>query len=244
MGSDVAGGPVVLVTGGVRGLGLASARGLAARGARVHVAWRSSEAAAEALRAEFGGRLHRADLASSAEASTLVEAVLARDGRLDGLVHAVGDYATGPLAELATLDLEHLFASNVFAAWNTLLAARAALRTSRGRVVLFGMAGLDGMGAKRRAAGYAAAKSALVVLARSLALEEAPHGVSVNVVSPGLVPHADAHPETLDPEIWSRLPRGEPTPIDAIADTVAWLLLDAPADLTGANLPVSGGWML
>lgn len=244
MGNNDVTAPVVLVTGGVRGLGLASARALVARGARVHVAWRSSSAAAEALHAEFDGRLHRADLASSADAARLVEAVLARDGRLDGLVHAVGDYTSGPLAELAPLDLEQLFASNLFAAWNTLHAARAALRATAGRAVVFGMAGLEGMGAKRRAAGYAAAKTALIVLARSLALEEAPHGVSINIVSPGLVPHEDAHPETMDPELWAKLPRGEPTPIDAIAGTVAWLLLDAPADLTGANLPLSGGWML
>lgn len=244
MANDQSSGPVVLVTGGVRGLGLASARQLAARGARVHVVWRSSSAAADALETEFEGRLHRADLASSDDAARLVALVLARDGRLDGLVHAVGDYNSGPLEELAPADLEQLFQSNVFVAWNTLVAARAALRASGGRVVVFGMAGLEGMGAKRRAAGYAAAKSALIVLARSLALEEAPHGVSVNVVSPGLVPHESAHAETLDPAVWAKLPRGRPTSIEELAQTVGWLVLDAPKDLTGANLPLSGGWML
>ncbi len=235
---------VVLVAGGVRGLGLAAARALKERGVRVHVCWRSSAADAQDLEAEFEGCLHQADLAGEGGARSLVERVLACEGRLDGLVHSVGDYAVGPIADLTPDQLRALFDSNVMTAWNTVCAARSALREARGSIVFFGTAGLEGLRAKRETAGYAAAKSALVVLARAMAQEEAPHGVRVNVVSPGIVPHADAHGSTLDPAVWAKLPRKEPTPIDDVARTVAWLILDAPPDLSGADVALAGGWML
>ncbi len=222
-------------------MGRASAEALAARGVRVHVLGRSAEESGP--EGPFAGR-HRADLTQPAEAQAAVARVLAAEGRLDALVHAVGDYSSQKLADLGPAELQRLFTSNVLTAVTAIDAARAALRASRGRVVVFGSAGLDGLGARRRAAGYAAAKSALVVLARSLAAEEAPHGISVNLVSPGLSPHPDAHPETLDPEAWARLPRGRPTPAGDIAALVTWLILDAPEDLTGADLPVAGGWLL
>ena len=63
--------------------------------------------------------------------------------------------------------------------------------------MFFGCAGLAGLRARRYAAAYTAAKSALLVLVRSWAREEASHGLHVNMVSPGIVPHDDAHPETL-----------------------------------------------
>ena len=237
--------PVTLVTGGVRGLGLAVARRLAARGDRVHVAWRSSAERAEALEPEFGERLHRADLDRDDEASALVERVLALDGRLDHVVHAVGDYVSGPLEEQGAADLERMFASNTTSAFRMACAARSALRASgHGRLVFFGCAGLAGLRARHRTAVYAAAKSALVVLARSLAVEEASHGVTVNVVSPGVLPHDAAHPDTNDPALAARIPAGRVgEPADAAA-AVAWICSREAAYVTGADLPVAGGWML
>ena len=79
----------------------------------MHVAWRSSEAAAQALRAEFGERVHRADLEQETEARHLVERVVSTDGRLDVLVHAVGAYARGPLAGAHARTWRDLAASNV-----------------------------------------------------------------------------------------------------------------------------------
>jgi NAD(P)-dependent dehydrogenase (short-subunit alcohol dehydrogenase family) len=185
---------VSLVTGSARGLGLAVARRLRARGERVHVTWRSEGASADALRAEFGARAHRADLLAPLDAEGLVRAVLEVDGRLDHAVHAVGEYVSGTLAETTAADLRRMLASNVESAFAFFGAARAALRASRGRAVFFGTSGLAGFRARRRTAAYAAAKSALLLLVKSWALEEAPHGVTVNLISPGHVPHPHAHP--------------------------------------------------
>jgi NAD(P)-dependent dehydrogenase (short-subunit alcohol dehydrogenase family) len=235
---------VALVTGSARGLGLAVARHLRARGARVHVTWRSEGESARALRDEFGRDAHRADLLDPASAEELVAAVLARDGRLDHAVHAVGEYVSGPLVTTELADLRRMLASNVESAFTFFGAVRSTLRAARGRSVFFGTSGLAGFRARRSTAAYAAAKSALTVLVKSWALEEAPHGVTVNMVSPGHVPHAHAHADTLDPELLARIPLGRPGTPEDVARAVAFLLADEASYTTGSELLVGGGWML
>lgn len=237
-------GAVTLVTGSARGLGLAAALALKARGDRVHVVWRSSSALVPALEREFGARVHRADLEDAAQARELVDAVLARDGRLDHLVHAVGEYVTGALDEAHASDLERMLASNVTSSFHVFDAVRAHLRRSKGSAVFFGTAGLEGLRARRRTALYAAAKSALVVLARSWALEEARHGVRVNVVSPGIIPHEHAAPDTLDPALAARIPLGGPGRPEDVASAVEFLTSPRAAHVTGVDLEVAGGWLL
>lgn len=237
--------PVVLVTGGVRGLGLACARRLAATGWRVHVGWRSSAERAAALEAELPGRLHRADLGDPEAAAGLVGEVVGVAGGLDALVHAVGDYEPCSYAQAEPGALRRMLLSNVETFDHVVHAARPHLRSSgRGRVVAFGTAGLAGLRARQETALYAAAKSALLVIVRSLAREEAPHGVTANLVSPGIVPHDAAHADTLDPENLSRVPAGRPTALADVAAAVGWLCSEEASHTSGTDLAVGGGWML
>ena len=241
---DAGGSKVALVTGSARGLGLAVARHLRARGERVHVTWRSEGASARALRDEFGARAHRADLCEPRDAGELVRAVVALDGRLDHAVHAVGEYVSGPLAATTAADLRRMLASNAESAFVFFAAVRPELRAAGGRAVFFGTSGLSGLRARRSTAAYAAAKSALLVLVKSWALEEAPHGVTVNLVSPGHVPHAHAHADTLDEERLAAIPLGRPGTPEDVARAVGFLCSDEAGYTTGTELLVSGGWFL
>lgn len=237
-------GGVTLVTGSARGLGLAVARHLRARGDRVHVVWRSEGERARALRDEFGERAHRGDLTDAGDVGRVVGEALSLDGRIDHVVHAVGEYVSGPIAEATHVDLTRMITSNVDTSFLLFAAVRAPLRESRGDAVFFGCSGLEGHRARRSTAIYAAAKSALRVLVRAWALEEAPYGVRVNMVSPGHVPHADAHPDTLEHERLERIPLGRPGEPSDIARAVAFLCSDRAAYTTGTDLFVTGGWML
>ena len=240
-------GPVALVTGSARGLGLATAERLREEGFRVHVVWRSSEERLPALEERFEGRVHRADLCEAGAASRLVAAVLAIDGELQHVVHAVGDYAEGSLAETDSESFRALFESNLFSARDMADAAREPLRraaTAGGdaSMLFFGTAGLAGLGARTQTATYAAAKSALLVFARSLAKEEAEHGVRVNMISPGLVPHGGAHASTRDPERHAKIPLGRAGTPEEIAAGVYFLI--TARHTTGQDLGIDGGWLL
>jgi len=242
--SSMTAAAVSLVTGSARGLGLATARHLRERGDRTHVVWRSEGERAAALRDEFGPRAHRGDLTIEGDARRVVAEVLEAEGRLDHVVHAVGEYVSGPLAEASPGDLRRMLASNVESAFLLFEAVRPALRATRGQAVFFGCSGLAGMRARRETAVYGAAKTALFVLVRSWALEEAAHGVRVNLVSPGHVPHPDAHADTLEPARLERIPLGRPGEPADVARAVAFLCSAEAAYTTGTELLVTGGWML
>jgi len=233
---------VSLVTGSARGIGLAVARELSARGDEVHVVWRSKPETGAALEREFPGRTWRADVEAREQVKQLVADVLSTSGRLDTLVHAVGQYEAGPLAELEASDFERLLRNNLMSAVHLIDAARPALRANSASVVLFGCAGVETLRARREAAAYTAAKTALCVYMRSLALEEAGHGVRVNMVSPGLIPHEHASEDTH--ELASSLPLGHGGRVEDVSGAVAWLTSAAAEHVIGQNLDVAGGWML
>lgn len=204
--------------------------------------WRSSASRADVLTPEFEGRVHRADLEDEDETRGLVAAVLAKDGRLDTLVHAVGDFRAGPLETIGAAEVRRLLENNVLSAVHAFDAARDSLRSSRGSALFFGVAGLDGLRGRRESAAYAAAKSALLVLVRSWALEEAPHGVRVNLISPGIIPHDGAAPETHDRQLHARIPMGFAGTPEDVAAAAEFLVSEDAKHVTGVDLPVAGGW--
>lgn len=235
---------VALVTGSARGLGREVAERFAQDGLRVHVVHRSPHGR-EALVDRFGAeRVHTADLTRPGSADRLIEDVLTVDAQLDTLVHAVGEYRLQPASRTSIDDAREMVESNWLSAVALMEATRSSLRVSRGSVVLFGCAGIESLRARSSAPAYVAAKTALLVWARSVALEEAAHGVRINVVSPGVVPHPHASADTLDPELQARIPAGRSGRPEEIAGVVAWLTSRAAEHITGQNLDVAGGWML
>ncbi|HEY7728623.1 MAG TPA: SDR family NAD(P)-dependent oxidoreductase [Candidatus Eisenbacteria bacterium] len=241
-------GQSALVLGGSRGLGRAVALALAGEGARVLAVGRNGAALAE-LRSVARARgltlsTARADAVRRAD----VRSVFARAGRMGGgpdlLVHAVGDYWEGPLARLSVSAWESLLRSNLSSAVLALQAALPRMRKRRyGRILFFGVAGADCPRAAPRAHAYRSAKAALLTLARSVAQEEAAHGITVNLILPGVI-RTESVTRARAAALLPRVPaRRLGTPRE-VARAAMFLLAPESGYITGTALHISGGWLL
>ncbi|WP_296947929.1 SDR family oxidoreductase [uncultured Massilia sp.] len=239
-------GKTAFVTGAARGIGAAIVRRLAADGAAVAFTYQSSSGPADALVADIaaaGGRALalRADAADPAAIAAAVDATAARFGRIDIVVNNAGIFLPGTLETFGIDDFDKLVAVNVRAVFATAKAALPHLPDG-GRIINIGSTNALRMPFAGGAL-YAMSKSALTGLAKGLARDLGPRGITVNNVLPGPV-ETDMNPSDTD---FGRslhdlmaLPRhGRP---DEIAALVAWLAGPESAFVTGADLLADGGF--
>ena len=237
-----------LVTGGTRGIGLATARALAAEGARVAVSWlRSADDAAAALAAlsAQGATAHavRADVGDPAAVRRMfAEVGDALGGSPDVLINNAAITEDGLLMMLADEAWERVIRTDLSgAALCCRLALRAMIAGRWGRIVnVVSPAAFLG---QEGASNYAAAKAGLVALTKSLAREVARFGVTVNAVSPGLVETQLL--ATLAParrqEMERQVALGRPGTPEEIAAAIVFLVSPAASYVTGTTLHVDGG---
>ena len=239
--------PVALVTGAARRIGAAIARALHADGYALALHYRGSRAEAEALAAELdqvregSTLLLAADLADTARLPELVQATVARFGRLDALVNNASAFFPTPLGAAAPDAWRTLFAVNAQAPWELAQAAAPHLSAARGAIV--NLVDIHGERPLRDHAVYGASKAALIHLTRSLALELAPR-VRVNAGAPGAIlwPE-DGKPPAEQDAILARTPLARIGTPEEIAEAVRWLLRGATYT-TGQILRVDGGRLL
>jgi NAD(P)-dependent dehydrogenase (short-subunit alcohol dehydrogenase family) len=240
-------GKVTIVTGASRGIGAAAARLLAEAGAAVVLAARDEEAlisVAGQINADGGDALVvPTDVSDPGSVERLVARVIKVTGRLDAAFNNAGlTHQPAPLAELGIDEFDKVVATNargVFLAMK--YEIEAMLEAGGGAIV--NMSSTAGERGVKGIAGYAAAKHAIIGLTKSAALDYADHNIRINAVAPG--PILTGRLERLDDEtrhtIATHVPLGRLGDTDDVARSVAWLLSDQAAFITGATIAIDGG---
>jgi len=242
-----------IVTGAARGIGRAIALRLArdaqaTGGAHLTLADMHGDelqALAGELASAFGARVHAeiGDLAEAGFPALLVQEALRAHGGLDGLVSNAGFAIPGPLCHYPVDSWDRVFAVNTRAPFLLGRAAHAALRESRGAMVV--VTSISGTHATSPLGAYSPSKAATLMLVRQMAGEWGPDGIRVNALSPGLVLTPGTAVAYADPAARearaARIPlrrMGEPEDMAAVA---AFLLGPDAAYVTGAELLADGG---
>lgn len=240
-------GKVAIVTGGSRGIGRATAEALASQGAHVVVNYVRGEEEARRVVAgivERGGKAEAVgfDVGVMKAAEEAIAEIAKRHGRLDILVANAGIAADGLLLRVKEEDIDRIFGVNVKGA---LACARAAIkvmmRSRAGRVVFLSSVVGD-MGNAGQAV-YAASKSALLGLTRTLAKEYGSRGITVNAVSPGFIETDMTTSITSEMKegMLKSIPLGRTGTGAEIAAAITFLCSDEAAYITGQTLRVNGG---
>lgn len=240
-------GKRALVTGASRGIGRATARLLAAHGAHVCINYRSSASAAASLREEIeslGGRCIavKADVSAPSGASELIEAAAGADG-LDILVNNAGPkIESGPFARISWDQMTQAYNAIAGSAFLVMQAALPHLKARQGRIINVLSTAALGRTAFHWMP-YVAAKAALHAMSKNLAQELGPSGITVNTISPSLVPTdlVSEMPDRVREAFVSRTPLRRLASVDDVAGAVLLLASPYASFITGDNLLVTGG---
>ncbi|MCL6520754.1 MAG: SDR family oxidoreductase [Firmicutes bacterium] len=243
---------VAVVTGSASGIGAFVARALAEAGFDVGVHWRQSRARAEALARSIEALGRRAlaapaDVSRREEVEALFDRYLEFFGRVDVLVNAAGPFTfeERPLTATSPEEWREMIDGNLSSVYWAVRRVLPGMRERRwGRIINFGMTGSGAANSYVRATAYAAAKSGLASLTRSLARSEAPYGITVNMLSPGLIRPAWKERRIAE-ALGARdeaIPAGRPGTGEDLARVVLFLCEEASDYLTGNVIEVTGGW--
>jgi len=232
----------VAITGASSGIGLATARLVAARGARVTMIARRARLL-EAEAGAIGAAWAAADVGDKAQLLAALDSAVAGNGPIDALFlnagigggfHGLTDYSDEQFDEVMRVNAASPF-------WAIRHVAPAMIARGRGAVLITGsLASERGMADN---IGYVASKHAALGIARAAAIELAPKGVRVNCLIPGFIdtPMMAEAPDAARAHLATRIPQGRLGAAQEMAETAAFLLSDAASHITGQALSVDGG---
>ena len=243
----------VLITGGSRGIGAATARLAAERGHDVCLSYRGNNDAADQLTTSISAMGRRAlaiqaDAAHETEVDLLFETAIGAFGSLDAVIVNAGILETQMRLDEMSLDRwKRVFDANVFGAFLTAKAAVKHMSTrhgGKGGAIVFVSSRASVIGSANEFIDYAASKGAVDTMTIGLAREVAREAIRVNAVRPGLI-ETDIHvsggmPDRVD-RLKDAIPMARGGSAEEVAETILWLASEDASYVTGALLDVSGG---
>jgi 3-oxoacyl-[acyl-carrier protein] reductase len=238
---------VALITGGAKGIGRGIALDLAARHWKIAFCYRTSEADAQKTAlavTERGGQALaiRCDVSDPEAAGDLVSQVEGRWGRIDALINGAGPYHRINLFEETVAGWNEMFDGNLHPIFYLARAVAPGMKARKtGRIINFSMANADHMISQPDVTAHYIAKAGVLILTRTLAKLLAPHGITVNAVSPGFIDSGSAPLDELA-GMTKRIPAGYVGTVDDTVSAVRYLLSDEARYVNGANIQISGAW--
>jgi len=238
-------GQVALVTGGIRGIGLAICERLMNRGVTVAAGYSSNREAAEQFRdkyADHGVTVHQGNIGSDDDCRRLIGEVLDQNGQLDILVNNAGITVDKTVRKMTPEEWDKVIHVNLSGAF---YLSRAILQhmLDRGYGRIVNISSVIGSAGGFGQANYAAAKSGMFGLTMSLALETASKGITVNTITPGYITTdmTAAVPGSVMEKIVARIPAGRLGEPNEVARVVEFLADPESGYITGQVYPVNGG---
>ncbi|MDY6775729.1 MAG: SDR family oxidoreductase [Halobacteria archaeon] len=234
---------VSIVTGGSSGIGRSIAERYTDEGAEVVIASRSRDECREAAD-EIGCDYTTCDVSVYSQVEDAVEYTVERHGRLDVVVNNAGIYQAGTVEETDIDDWRRIMEVNLDGVMHGSKASVPYLRQTEGCII--NIASVYGVVGGAESAAYCASKGGVVNLTREMAVDYAPENVRVNSISPGAVETPMTEDKLEDEEFYNQITRETPlgriAQPEEIAGAAAFLASEDASYVTGANIPVDGGW--
>ncbi len=242
---------VVLITGGSRGIGAATARLFAELGADVAINYYANKSEAEKVKADIGkmGRkclIVKADAGKRADCENLVKATIDEFGKLDILVNNAGIWTEAAIEDMTDEILDRTIDVNLKGCFYTTSAAVPYMKKQKSGNIIF-VSSTAGQRGEAWHSHYAATKGALISLTKSLSAELAARGIRVNCVAPGWVDTDMSHDALTGadgPQYVSLIPLGRGATATELAGPIVFLASEWASFITGEILNVNGGAVL
>jgi 3-oxoacyl-[acyl-carrier protein] reductase len=238
----------IIITGATRGIGAGITRELAKRGARLTLGYLDMDDPALKLKDELEKHtrvvLHKGDTTTPEGAEAIVKTAIETYGEVNALVSNLGPFLYKSIEEMDMHDWDKMIRSNLSAHFYLVKHLLPSMRTAGdGHFIFIGGVGSSLIMGHPKGSAYNAAKTGLAEFMRTLAVEEAPHGVRANMICPGIIDNGE-YSENFRNRIVADIPLGYIGEPQDIANAVAFLLSPESRYITGAIIDVSGGYHL
>jgi len=240
---------VALITGGARGIGRAIGISLAEKGFSIALCYRKStsdaiSAVEEIERKDGKGYEEKCDVSNNKAVEKFVSNVKEEFGKIDILINCAGPYHRVNILNESIEGWHSMYDNNLHPVFYlTRAVASGMIERKWGRIINFSMANADKLIAQTEITAHYIAKAGILILTRSFARQLAPHGITVNAISPGFIKSGSAPEEELESMV-KRIPAGYIGNTKDAVDTVKFLISEKAKYINGSNIHLSGGWGL